>query len=85
MEDLDLLERRVHELIQQLKELKGEKCTLEARLNDQAASFQQLQQERTEVRGRVEKILDTLNHLGEDLTDSDTPYQEESSEQTTPY
>ncbi len=84
MEDLDLLERRVHELIQQLKDLKEEKRTLEGQLSEQARSFQSLQQERVEVRGRVEKILGTLNHLGEGLNDSITP-QEQAPEQAPTY
>ncbi len=85
LEDLDLLEKRVHELIQQLKDLKGEKRALEAQLSEQAESFLHLQQERAEVRGRVEKILGTLNHLGEDLNDSVIEQQEQAPEQTTPY
>lgn len=85
LEDLDLLERRVHELIQQLKDLKAEKLDLENQVSEKARSFQDLQQERSAVRGRVEKILGSLNQLSEeDLSDS-PPLQEQHPEQTTPY
>jgi len=84
LEDLDLLEKRVHELIQQLKNLKAEKRDLETQLSEQSQSFQNLQQERVEVRGRVEKILGTLNHLDEDLNGS-VIAQEQHPEQTTTY
>ncbi len=84
MEDLDLLEKRVHELIQQLKDLKAEKQELETQLSEQAQSFHHLQQERVEVRGRVEKILGTLNHLDDNFNGS-TIAQEQNPEQTTTY
>lgn len=62
-EQLEVLEARVQEMIELIKRLKREKEGLEAKVNEQAREFRQLQEERGEVRLRIERILGTLNHL----------------------
>ncbi|MDC4222874.1 MAG: cell division protein ZapB [Candidatus Manganitrophus sp.] len=62
-EQLEVLEARVQEMIELIKRLKREKEGLEAAVNEQAREFRQLQEERGEVRLRIERILGTLNHL----------------------
>ncbi|NKE71431.1 cell division protein ZapB [Candidatus Manganitrophus noduliformans] len=62
-EQLEVLEARVQEMIELIKKLKREKEGLEAKVNEQAREFRQLQEERGEVRLRIERILGTLNHL----------------------
>lgn len=62
-EQLEVLEVRVQEMIELIKRLKREKEGLEAKVNEQAREFRQLQEERGEVRLRIERILGTLNHL----------------------
>ena len=62
-EQLEVLETRVQEMIELIKRLKREKEGLEAKVNEQAREFRQLQEERGEVRLRIERILGTLNHL----------------------
>lgn len=62
-EQLEVLETRVQEMIELIKRLKREKEGLEAKVDEQARDFRQLQEERGEVRLRIERILGTLNHL----------------------
>lgn len=62
-EQLEVLETRVQEMIELIRRLKREKEGLEAKVNEQAREFRQLQEERGEVRLRIERILGTLNHL----------------------
>lgn len=62
-EQLEVLEARVQEMIELIKRLKREKEGLEAKVDEQAREFRQLQEERGEVRLRIERILGTLNHL----------------------
>lgn len=62
-EQLEVLEARVQEMIELIKRLKREKEGLEAKVGEQAREFHQLQEERGEVRLRIERILGTLNHL----------------------
>lgn len=62
-EQLEVLETRVQEMIELIKRLKREKEGLEAKVDEQAREFRQLQEERGEVRLRIERILGTLNHL----------------------
>jgi predicted nucleic acid-binding Zn-ribbon protein len=50
-------------MIELIKHLKKEKAVLEARINQREKEFDQLQDERGEVRLRIERILGTLNHL----------------------
>lgn len=63
LEYLEILEKRVQEMIDLVKHLKKRNASLEEELIQQKEAFHQLQQERSEVRQRVEGILETLNHL----------------------
>ncbi len=82
LEYLEILERRVQEMIDLLRSTKEEKCLLEKQLADQAEAFQQLQQERGEVRQRVEKILGTLSNYNDDSGNAE---MEQGGEQETSY
>lgn len=62
-EQLEVLEARVQTMIDLIKKLKREKEALEAKMIQQEREFRQLQEERGEVRLRIERILGTLNHL----------------------
>ncbi|MBI3805106.1 MAG: cell division protein ZapB [Nitrospirae bacterium] len=62
-EQLEVLESRVQTMIDLIKKLKREKEGLEVKINQQEREFRQLQEERGEVRLRIERILGTLNHL----------------------
>ena len=62
-EQLEVLETRVQEMIELIKHLKKEKAVLEAKINQREKEFDQLHDERGEVRLRIEKILGALNHL----------------------
>lgn len=62
-EQLEVLETRVQAMIEMIKKLKREKELLEARIGQREREFRQLQEERGEVRLRIERILGTLNHL----------------------
>ncbi len=62
-EQLEVLESRVQAMIDLIKKLKMEKEGLEAKINQREREFRQLQEERGEVRLRIERILGTLNHL----------------------
>jgi chromosome segregation ATPase len=61
-EQLEVLESRVQAMIELIKKLKREKEGLEAKIDEQEREFRQLQEERGEVRLRIERILGTLNH-----------------------
>ncbi len=63
LEYLGVLEKRVQEVIEFLRQTKAEKHRLEQELAEQKLAYQQLQQERGEVRNRVEHILGQLNQL----------------------
>lgn len=63
LEYLGVLEQRVQEVIELLRTTKEEKQHLELQLAEQKQAFQQLQEERGEVRQRVEHILGKLNDL----------------------
>jgi len=62
-EQLEVLEARVQEMIELIKRLKREKEGLEAQIREREREFRQLQEERGEVRLRIERILGTLNDL----------------------
>lgn len=62
-EQLEVLETRVQAMIEMIKKLKREKELLEAQIGQREREFRQLQEERGEVRLRIERILGTLNHL----------------------
>lgn len=62
-EELEILETRVQAMIELIKKLKREKEGLEAKISEREREFRQLQEERGEVRLRIERILGTLNHL----------------------
>jgi chromosome segregation ATPase len=62
-EQLEVLEARVQEMIELIKRLKREKEGLEAKVSEREREFRHLQEERGEVRLRIERILGTLNHL----------------------
>lgn len=62
-EQLEVLETRVQAMIEMIKKLKREKELLEAKVGQREREFRQLQEERGEVRLRIERILGTLNHL----------------------
>lgn len=62
-EQLEVLEARVQTMIELIKKLKREKEALEAKVSQREREFRQLQEERGEVRLRIERILGTLNHL----------------------
>ncbi|MFQ5587390.1 MAG: hypothetical protein ACE5F7_00995 [Nitrospiria bacterium] len=65
LEYLGVLEQRVQDVIELLRETRREKQNLELELAEQKQAFQQLQQERGEVRQRVEHILGKLNDLNQ--------------------
>ena len=62
---LEILEARVAEMITRIKSLRSEKVRLQARLDQQGREFHELQEERSLIRDRVAKLLETLNHVGE--------------------
>lgn len=62
-EQLEVLEARVQEMIELIKRLKREKAGLEAKMLQQEREFHQMQNERGQVRSKIEKILGTLSHL----------------------
>lgn len=62
-EQLEVLEARVQAMIELIKKLKREKEGLEAKISQREMEFRQLQEERGEVRLRIERILGTLNHM----------------------
>ncbi len=64
-EQLEVLESRVQTMIEMIKKLRGEKEGLEAKVSQREREFRQLQEERGEVRLRIERILGTLSHLEE--------------------
>ncbi len=82
LEYLTILEERVQEMIEMIKTLRQEKSTLELQLSEREKSHRELQQERGEVRHRVEKILGTLNHLN---NGTDNTIMEKETEQATSY
>ncbi len=66
LEYLTILEKRVKEMLEMIKTLREENHRLECQLTEREKSTQALRQERSEVRGRVEKVLTKLNHLVDD-------------------
>ncbi|MFQ5596737.1 MAG: hypothetical protein ACE5GK_01665 [Nitrospiria bacterium] len=65
LKSLEILEGRVHDMIDMIKTLKQEKHALEIQLDEQEKASRELLQERSEARQRVEKILGTLNRLND--------------------
>ncbi len=60
---LEVLESRVSQMIEKLKSLRLEKEKLSSEVSKQASAFRQMQEERRQVRKRLEKLLGTLNHV----------------------
>jgi len=60
---LELLASRVSEMIERLKILQLEKETLSSEIRKQENACQQLQEERRQIRKRIEKLLGTLNNV----------------------
>lgn len=86
LEYLGVLESRVQAMIKLLQTTREEKRLLEEQLMEQAEAFQHLQEERNEVRQRVERILGTLNHVTEEAETSLVPQGvEQEGEQETSY
>lgn len=86
LEYLGVLENRVQAMIKLLQSTREEKRLLEEQLMEQAEAFQHLQQERNEVRQRVERILGTLNHVTEEAGTVLVPQGvEQEGEQETSY
>lgn len=86
LEYLGVLESRVQAMIKLLQSTREEKRLLEEQLMEQAEAFQHLQEERNEVRQRVERILGTLNHVTEEAETALVPQGvEQEGEQETSY
>ena len=81
LEYLEILEKRVQEMIDLVKHLREKNVSLEEELIQQKEAFHQLQEERGEVRRRVERILGTLSPLDEA---EETISVEREGEQETP-
>jgi len=60
---LEIIELRVAEMIERIKRLRSEKMQLQSQIDQREMAFQRLQEERSLVRRRVEKILGKLNEV----------------------
>lgn len=60
---LEILEVRVSEMIEKIKTLRLEKEQLSSEMSKRDSTFRQFQEERRQVRKRLEKLLGTLNHV----------------------
>ncbi|MFQ5542991.1 MAG: hypothetical protein ACE5FY_01415 [Nitrospiria bacterium] len=82
LEYLSVLESRVQQMISLIKQLREEKQLLENKLNEQQREFEGIQQERANIRDRVERILETINHLESGGSRSDMSMTHSSMETT---
>ncbi len=86
LEYLGLLETRVQGLIDLLRTTKDENQLLKTSLSEKTEALQHLQEERGQVRLRVEKILGTLSHMSEDSEPNlENQHEESRLEQETAY
>ena len=86
LEYLGLLETRVQGMIDLLRTTKNENLLLKTELTEKTEALHLLQEERGQVRLRVEKILGALSHVGEDSEpQADDQHEESKLEQETAY
>lgn len=86
LEYLGLLETRVQGMIELLRSTKNENRLLKTELAEKTETLHHLEEERGQVRLRVEKILTTLSQVGEDSEPQlDEPHEESRLEQETTY
>jgi len=60
-QQLDIIGLRVTEMVERIRLLRSEKMRLQAKIDEQERDCQRLQEERSLVRERVEKILEKLS------------------------